>query len=507
MIADTVPPTGRLDAADEAALCRLVADRYGILIRDHQRSDLFKAVERGRRHFQCPSLQAYCDLLHKAPPSSPELDFLVPALTVGETYFFRDQGQLDFIKDRWLPRLLASKRKGGDCTVRVWSAGCATGEEAYTLAILLQESLPANAGWRFQVIGTDINVRALAMAGRGRYRPWALRTLPPAMRARYFTPIGSEFRIAPQFRDFVRFGLANLTTGLLPPILDNALPFDLILCRNVFIYLTRDAIARTTAGFAAALAPGGVLMLGAADPMDLPACGLTLQQEEKTFLFTRADSPVAVAPLPPPLPRQPPRQRLQMSDRQPAAGRPVVTPGQPGRTADLACVTSLLDQRQWSAALLAANAQTAAAGEQARLLECRAKALAHLGRHLEAAETCEQSLLLDRTRPEVHFLLGLVLVQLGRQEDAEQALRRALFLDHRFAEAHVQLGLLLLRTGRHGAGLHSLRTALDLARRQAPELPLKETSGLTYGDLATALEADMEIYAGMESKVSEVSAR
>lgn len=514
MTAEPISPRHRprtdldsLDAVEEAGFRQLISDRLGIQVQDHQRSDLLHALDRGRRLAQCRTFQAYREILQNSPIGSPEMEALISAITVGESYFFRDEKQLDFLVSSWLPQVLATKREQADKTIRIWSAGCATGEEAYTLAILIKTCLPNRESWGVQILGTDINSSALERAALGQYRPWSLRSLSAFQKACYFLQQGEKYQIAAEFRSLVRFRPFNLASDPVSMLLQDAGPFDLIVCRNVFIYFARSAVARAMGGFAECLASHGSLLLGASDPLDTAPSSLTLYRDEGGlrddggFYFRHSGAPRHAAP------------KLQMfSDVQafpkvqevsalPAA-EPVQnrqTPNPPvlakGREPEVSSILTLIDQQRWSSVLSAVESHLAFWGQQAQVLDYRAKALTHLGRHQEAAESCEQSLSLDQTRHQGHLLHGLILVHLGRHDDAEKALRRALFLESGYIEAHLQLGLLLLRNGRHRDGLHSLRNALSLARRQNPDHKSAELTDMTYGELSRSLEADIELYA------------
>ena len=184
------------------------------------------------------------DYLTRAAADADELDRLIELLRVGETRFFRHRAQLDALVARVLPALRAP--------VRAWSAGCASGEEAWTLAMLLAERrLP------FELVATDLSAAALARARQGRYPAARVaEDVPAALRARYFRRIGDDDVINDRLRPHVRFETHNLLSPLA------ARDFDLILCRNVLIYFDEARRAEAVARLVRALAPGGWLCVG-----------------------------------------------------------------------------------------------------------------------------------------------------------------------------------------------------------------------------------------------------
>jgi chemotaxis protein methyltransferase CheR len=186
---------------------------------------------------------------------------LIEEVTVKETSYLRDRAQLESID--WKMLLRAAHSRGND-HVRVWTAPCATGEEAYSLAMLACEAFaPAPAPVR--ILATDISAGALAGASRGIYGARSVRGLDAAMRARYFREEAGGLVVGEQLRSLVRFAQHNLVSDPFPPL--GEAPFDLILCRNVLIYFDGETVARVLASFERALAPSGTLVLGAADAL------------------------------------------------------------------------------------------------------------------------------------------------------------------------------------------------------------------------------------------------
>jgi chemotaxis protein methyltransferase CheR len=184
---------------------------------------------------------------------------LIDEVTIKETSFFRDRQQLDAIA--WQP-LLDRAQAAGSREIRIWCAACATGEEAYTLALLAHEAF-APSDPPVRILATDISRAALAAARAGRYRERSLRTVAPSLRERYFERDGEPLVVGERLRSIVHLVQHNLVTGNMPPLGET--PFDLIVCRNVLIYFDGETADRVTGGLQSALRPGGTLILGSAD--------------------------------------------------------------------------------------------------------------------------------------------------------------------------------------------------------------------------------------------------
>jgi chemotaxis protein methyltransferase CheR len=237
---------------DLRALAAVVQRVSGVVVRDGQLASLQAALARVD-----PRL-APADLLRDGDPAL--LERLVDEVAVKETFFLRHAEELQGID--WLA--MAARATAAGRALRIWSAGCSTGEEPYTLAILAAEGF-GDARPAVQVLGTDLSPSALGRAELGLYGPRSLRLVDRARRDRWFVPEGEQLRVGAHVRGVVSFARHNMVADSYPPA--GEAPFDLIVCRNVLIYFDAPVAARVTAGLRAALAPGGQLVLGTVDQL------------------------------------------------------------------------------------------------------------------------------------------------------------------------------------------------------------------------------------------------
>ncbi len=397
-------------------------------------------------------------------------------ITIGETFFFRYAEQFAALKDQILPALIAARRE--ERSLRIWSAGCSTGAEPYSIAILLHDLLGADLPrWDVGIVGTDISAAVLATARSGEFGRWALRTLPPEDRMRWFQRVPAQpgatreggYRLRAKYREMVRFERGNLL-GLV----DGGLPaafsaFDLILCRNVLIYFSTEHVLGMMRGFADRLRPGGWLLIGHAEPNPAFDAWLTPVALPGTAAYRRRDEPALpgmglrqawdYAPQPDPTPTAPILAYPEDVVPDAVAIDPIPLPSSVPVTA--------------SAAIL----------EPADLLS-RIRALADTGDTGEAWRLLGEALEADPTAAPLRYYEGLLARSLGREAEAERALRGALFLDRDFVMAHLQLGLMLSSLGRRAPARRALDNALRLAQGLEPETVLPEGDGVTASDLA-----------------------
>lgn len=253
----------------DASLLAYVQGRTGLRAAGVQQQRLIRELDRARGQAGLSSA-AYVELLQREPAA---FEALLDGITVRETYFFRERQQLELLRDRAL---------AGDAAhlaprpLRAWSAGCASGEEAFTLAMLL-----GGAPSGVDVVGTDVSAAALHQAQQATYGRRAVRALTDQERATYFEPAGTRLRVRRAWRRRVRFAPGNLIQDA-----PGSSGFDVVLCRNVFIYFTADAIAAAVDNLVAALAPGGWLLTGSADP-PLDADGLERVPGEHGLMYRR----------------------------------------------------------------------------------------------------------------------------------------------------------------------------------------------------------------------------
>jgi two-component system, chemotaxis family, CheB/CheR fusion protein len=278
----SVPATS--DDEDLHAFLDRVRERTGLDFSAYKRATIVRRLQRRMAAAGAATLPDYRRYLERHPE---ELQRLVASFLIKVTEFFRDPELFTYLRDRVLPGLVSEARERGE--LRIWSAGCATGEEAYTLAMLVSDLIGDNAEeLQVRIFATDIASEAVEFARRGLYTQSALEGLPPDFAERHFTPADGAFEVRKQVRSLVVFGEHDL---------GNRAPFpriDLVLCRNVLIYFTPDLQRRALQLFAFSLRHGGYLALGKAETVS-PLPEFFSVEEPRLKIFRRAGAP---APIP-----------------------------------------------------------------------------------------------------------------------------------------------------------------------------------------------------------------
>ncbi|MEP6731062.1 MAG: CheR family methyltransferase [bacterium] len=408
------------------------------------------------------------ELLHAVARPGDARDALLAELTVGESYFFREAAALSVLERELVNGRRASERE--DEPLRIWSAGCATGEEPYTLAMLLRE-----LGWQHHVhiLGTDISRPRLDAAKRGRYTQWSLRGVSQERINRWFQQRAKQFIVEDSIRAAVRFEQLNFISDDYPSAANGTSDQDLILCRNVLIYFDLPTVAQIATQLLRALRPNGWLLLGASDPplADLVECRTLMSPSG--VLYQRADAEPrvkaqhAVVSVPwidehvvpdwatPATSRDDPAvAALEHADLK--AESPVAAP-----VIDLNALTAYSRGDYRTAAEYAEQTITLGADEVS-LWIVWIRALANTGDLARAGEITAAAIDRHRLEPELHYLHGMLLLEGGSVSEGARAARRALYLDREFVIGYMLLGDALSRLG----DIAGARRAFDNAVHQ-----------------------------------------
>lgn len=432
----------------------LVAGRLGLEFTGPRRADLERGLVQAARACGLRDPEAYLARLDGAGDTEPEWSRLAAHLTVGETYFFRERGGLDALEQVVLPDLIAARRAQGVRRLRLWSAGCASGEEPYSLAILLDRLLPDRRDWSLTILATDISLAALERARRGWYGEWSLRDTPEWVRDRYFHRRGRDrWELEAAVREMITFAPLNLASQAWPSAVTGTVAMDVILCRNVLMYLTRAVQQAVVARLGQSQVPGGWLVVGAA---------------EGSLELFRPLTPVSF-----------PEAVLYRKDAGPPAA--LAEPWGPERAG--------LPPRTGAVPAPPALPAPAAAGSDS--LE-RARTLAGRGELEEAERQCRAVLARDRLDAEAHRLLAAIHQERGEAGPAIEALRRVLYLDPGCAPAHFLLGSILLQRGDRRQGRRCLQAVVGLLGKVPPGQVLAGGDGLTAGRLLEAARLYLE---------------
>ena len=410
-----------------------------------------------------------------------EVGALAQELTVPETYFFRNSDQFRALAEIALPDRVAAQ--SGARRLRILSAGCASGEEAYSLAILIRETV--DPSWDVSILGVDVNPAILEKALRARYSAWALRETPAHVQQRWFRPDGREFRLDEAPRVAVRFEAHNLAQD--NPQLWQPATYDIVFFRNVLMYFTHEIGHAVVARIGRALKPGGYLFLGHAETLRGLSGDFHLRHTHDTFYYQRRDqlepsarSSATSAPSRRPVPTviaavesadtwiDAIRLATERIETLTDPARPRSESRSPAATPawDLESAHELLREERFTEALETMQRLPVESGRDPEVLLLSAVLQTHRGQLIEAEDVCRRLLEVDELSTGAHYLLALCREGAGDPTGAVYHDQVAIYLDPGFAMPHLHLGLIARRAGDRATAQRELGQALLLLLRE-----------------------------------------
>ena len=499
------PPTGITPQADHTAdyqrFANLVHERYGLHFSATRRLELERGVCQAFAASTCANLDEYYSLLHDSQSGAIHLEQLLNALTVNESHFFRNAPQFEALRQYILPEIIERRRAVRN--LRVWSAGCANGEEPYSIAMLLRELLPDADRWSITILGSDINTEALERARRAIYGEWAFREeRAKEWRSRYFTAQNKRYELLPEIRQMVTFNTLNLAGNSYPAYETNTMFFDLILCCNVMIYFSSAVTQAVVNRFYEAMVEGGWLAVGHAEHSLNTFKRFSVHNFSDATLYQRSNQPANFAqdwsqpitqtgqPISParqpapPAASQTPRQASQPKIHSHA--RQTAEPGS-GATSWFEQASEQIEYGHLEKGrdlLLKGLEQEARHAPACALL---GQVYADMG-HWEQAETwCQQAIQIDSLYLPAYYTLGLVLQHQGYLERAIEMMKKVIYIDRQHTLAHYNLADLYYRSQQIPQALKSLDNAWRSLKDYPEDKLLAGSSGITVERLRQAI--------------------
>lgn len=425
----TAPRPDANDGGVWELLAARIATELGLDFTGPRQQDLQHGLASLAPDMGCLDAWACAQRLLTAPWPQQLAGQLASHLTVGESYFFRDPHLLDLLAGELIPQLVRRRRAEGRLQLRVWSAGCCSGEEPYTLAILLNEALPDIGQWDVAITATDINPRYLEKARAGRYSEWSFRGVAADVRQRYFERSEGGWQVSPDIQRRVRFAHLNLAQPVYPSPVNGTEAVDILFCRNVLMYFRPPQAHEAARRLSSALAEGGWLVVSPSEACTMRFPALVPVSFEAGVVYSRPTGPLRMG-MPAALLVEPEQSHVRFEDvAQPAAS----------------VAQRLLPPSYW------------------------AKVLADWGELDEALAWCDRWLAQDRLDASGHCLRGLILMERGDAARAREALRRCLYLDPGCALAHFALGQLARAAGREREARRHVAAAERLRARASAQ--------------------------------------
>lgn len=422
-----------------------------------------------------------------------QIAVLAHHLTIGETYFFRDKNAFALLEQTILPRLLQAHKN--DRKLRIWSAACCSGEEPYSIAMLLQRLIPKINEWNISILGTDINQEFLEKGQSGIYKHWSFRATAPEIQARYFRKSkDNSYSLIPEIKKMVRFSYLNLVEDSYPDPSRDISEMDLIICSNVLIYFSPKQINKTINHLSRSLHEEGWLLVSPIESpyvkekslklVDMGGYAVFQKVEESDLQEYKEDIPpgmlkshakdptglsheksLLTIELPSFLKLSEPTLKFYFGDD--VTPEKTIAPKNHEAASPKVATSPIFLEPQHPSKTIVEQVQS----------------LANAGKLLEARSCCEKALQQDKLDPLLHYLLATILQFANDDAGAIQALKKALFLDDKFIIAHFTLGVLMLKEHHGTEAQRHLRNARKLLEKYKPNEIVPGSEDMTVATL------------------------
>lgn len=489
----------------------------GLYYPDDRKQDLERAMTSIYIEAGYDNVNTFIDNLQEHEESAETIMLLAKYLTIGETYFFREPKVFDFLRDKVIPELIAKKKENRK-QLRIWSAGCCTGEEAYSAAILLHETIPDLSSWSVTILGTDINPEFLMKAASATYRAWSFRNEHSEIMKKYFTKNErGEFRLSPSIRSFVQWNILNLIADKFPSNISNTDRMDVIFCRNVLIYFSDEGRQQIISKFYDSLNDGGYLILSLTEVAHQPDKRFRQIRSEDVIIFKKenpgsiSSSPSAskekaatpsiaeyirkeitgvsevVEPEALSQPQRRPEPSLPAAYTQPESKRPRLVDyyllEQLFLKSEFTEVIKKAEEHQFSNDLLSPYT----AVEKEKIFLIYSKSLANTGSTAKATEVAADGANMLPESFRLNYFAGHLLAAAGSPRDAFTYYTKALFLSPGYPAALFGLATVYRQLGETDEYINHLQKLLKIASGIPAGKIIEEMDGITAAGLVSLI--------------------
>lgn len=502
-----MPIMPRVDEELMSRFSDAVSERMGLLFLKERWGDLERALQSAGPELGFTGPEPTIRWFLSSPLDRKQTEILASLLTVGETYFFRDAASFHALAKHLLPALISSRSK--EKRLRIWSAGCCTGEEPYSIAMLLHSLLPDFKEWVITILGTDINPRFLRKASEGIYGEWSFRETPSWMQERFFVKQrDGRYEILPMIRDAVTFAPLNLIDDSYPSFLTNTNAMDLVLCRNVMMYFHPRQARTVVKKIFRTLVDTGWLLVSPSEMSQtlfpefesVPLSG-TFCYRKKTTRGDETNPLPSLAETPATIPGIGDAHPFDISATVSFTRDPAPRDS-PLEVEETKVAVALLEPQEiyqraraeyengaYATAATLIRTSLESYPDNALLCSLLARILASQGDLADAEQLCRKAIEADKLNHVHRYLYATIVLEEGRESDAVRSLQEAVYLDPDSPLPYFLLGNLAQRRGKEReAGKHFRRT-LQLLEQCPPDEMLPESDGITAGRLREIIQS------------------
>jgi chemotaxis protein methyltransferase CheR len=466
-----------------SGVCEVIASNMGLHFPIDRRDMVSRSLAGAARELGFHKIKEFIQWFLTTTLKSDQIEILASYLTISETYFWREPNVFTALSQNALSELVESKKES-DKSIRIWCAGCSTGEEAYSIAIALCRTIPRIKDWNITILATDINKTALNKARTGIYGSWSFRNSPSWLKGYYFKKMDiNEYEVIPEIKEMVSFSSFNLTNkNYLSSVCKNY-KMDVIFCRNVLMYLTKEWAAKVSQNLFNSLSEKGWLVVSSCElsselfpqyvPVNFPGAVLYRKSKKETSAdIIQSKNPQnqiffnTISSLPPQI--EIVNQSVSKKTRHPEMNETVYNTRETTalQEASLNVAAELKKQEKIREDTLKENKNSI-------------RILADQGHLEEALLVCDEAIANDKLAPGLYYLRASILQEQDKSNEAIKSLKQAIYIDPDYVMGHFTLGNLFIRQGIIKNAKRYFNNALELLNTLANDDIPAESEGLS----------------------------
>jgi len=473
-----------------------VASRGGLYFKDHDLRNLEGAISLRMKSRGIHSLPGYYAYLTTSPQKENEFRELLNIITINHTYFFRNTPQFKAFREKVLPEVIARKLRGANTkekpSLRIWSAGCATGEEAYSIAMVVSDLIGDVENWDINILATDASEDALRRAQKGLYGRNSAKHVDEEHIAKYFTKEEDRYAINDTIKNMVNFAYFNL--------MDEEYPagFDVIFCRNVVIYFEFETTLKVMNKLFSALTDQGYMFIGYSETLQYMQERLRMVSWEDAIYYRKGlpRRAEAIAPVIPPKEEINIDKVLEEISRAEAEANIEAERKKaplPEEIEDIIIrIIKKMHMKEYAAALALAEEAIIADGRALDPYFLAAEIFINQGKPDEAKSKLASVLKVDSLFAPAHYLYGCIYMEENDLDNAKKSLKKALFIDKRFLLAHFYLAQVFKNEGHARNAIREYRNTLKLLSKDDPSDIVAYSGGFNAATFMSVCRDNLE---------------
>jgi chemotaxis protein methyltransferase CheR len=470
-----------------------IAEILGLHFHSSQFQDLERRLKSVAKDLSIePGIISINQWLSKSSFTAPELKTLAAHLTVGETYFFREKIGLELFRQDIIPELI-KQRQGKDEQIRIWCAGCSSGEEPYTLAMIFKEHFPQLANWNITILATDISPVAIQKALVGEYTDWSFRETDVAMKSKFFFKSGKNWSIMSEIKKMVTFSYLNLSKNSYPSSLTNTVDMDVVFCRNVMMYFTPKVIKEVSHKFYNSLIQKGWLITSQVELNDEYFSAFERVQFNRGIFYRKSEEskdlikPVlskSIAFLPSGITQQvvknmEPTKSIKSIPKiiHPVANTKEKIPS------DRTELTNLFQKGQYLKCIENCLQMIEIVKVDNEIFALLVKSYANSGLLRVGEEIINNIISKNPATAEMYYIYASFLKEQNQLDEAEMMLKKAIYLNHNHIMSYLMLGELFIKSNKRYLAIKHCETVIGLLTNYDENDIVPESDGLRAGGI------------------------